>query len=263
QLFQYAFLRILARHHGLRVETSKWVGQLLFGHDDPPVSKELPSFVEGHQVPYCVYPHPLFNFPVANIDLWGYFQFDTAAYLPHREYFRSLFRPVSSIAEKLTPALHRIVGQTDGVREHTLVALHIRRGDFQGGLFFPAPTEWYRALLEQVWATLRNPVLYIASDDLEKVVADFSDYKPFTAADLGVEIPEAPFYPDFYMLTQSNLLAISNSSFSFAAAMLNDWEPSCFRPNQHLSKLIPFDPWNASVLLDRNLGEPLIHPFKL
>ncbi|MEQ1830586.1 MAG: FkbM family methyltransferase, partial [Pirellula sp.] len=32
QLFQYAFLRILARHHGLRVETSKWVGQLLFGH---------------------------------------------------------------------------------------------------------------------------------------------------------------------------------------------------------------------------------------
>lgn len=261
QLFQYAFLRILAHHHGLRTETPKWVGQLLFGHSDPAVSKELHVLAEGHQFPFSVFPRPLFSLPIENVDLWGYFQYDTAVYLPHRDYFRSLFRPATSLAEKLTPALHRIVGQVNEVRERTLVALHIRRGDFQGKQFFPAPTAWYRGLLERVWPTLRSPVLYIASDEVDKVVADFGDYQPVTAADLDVEIPEAPFFPDFYMLSQSNVLAISNSSFSFAAAMLNEQDPICFRPNQHVGRLVQFDPWNAPVLLDRNLGEPMVHPF--
>ena len=32
QLFQYAYLKIYAQIHDLRVETPEWIGQYLFGH---------------------------------------------------------------------------------------------------------------------------------------------------------------------------------------------------------------------------------------
>ena len=32
QLFQYAFLRIYAENHNLRIATSPWIGQTIFGH---------------------------------------------------------------------------------------------------------------------------------------------------------------------------------------------------------------------------------------
>jgi hypothetical protein len=129
----------------------------------------------------------------------------------------------------------------------TWVGIQLRRGDY--GTFkrksarwaFVAPTEWYLAWLKEYWHRLYDPVLYIASDEPDKVVADFSDYSPITA----VASPEmAPYYADFYMLSQCHFMLISNSSFGFAASMLNTNCNNFFRPRLSLKKLIPYDPWH-------------------
>ena len=38
QIFQYAFLKIYAKTHQLKLQTSQWIGQYLFGHREPIVS---------------------------------------------------------------------------------------------------------------------------------------------------------------------------------------------------------------------------------
>ncbi len=60
-----------------------------------------------------------------------------------------------------------------------------------------------------VWTTLDQPVLYLATD----------------------------------------LAAVSNSSFSVTAAMLNPSLRAAPRPDREAAWLVPFDPWNGPVLL--------------
>ena len=58
-----------------------------------------------------------------------------------------------------------------------------------------------------------------------------------------------------------DILAISNSSFSFAASMLNESAHLFLRPHLLYKKLIPFDPWDSEILLtdDKPLQEALKH----
>lgn len=138
---------------------------------------------------------------------------------------------------------------------NTLVGLHLRRGDYgtyhQPGLdyFYVAPNEWYLEWLQSIWSGLDRPVLFIASDEPYKVLGDFQAYAPVTSAHLGASLPGAEFYPDFYILTRCDVLAISNSSFSFAASMLNREGKLFMRPHRELGALVPYDPWNSEPIL--------------
>jgi hypothetical protein len=67
-----------------------------------------------------------------------------------------------------------------------------------------------------------------------------------------LDLAEAEFYLDFYLLSQCDIVAISNSSFSFAACMLSETGKFFFRPDWSTEKLIPFDPWNSEPLLWEN-----------
>lgn len=242
QIFQYAFLKIYAKEHNLRVETPKWIGQYLFGHEDPSISQQRRVVQEQtHNLDAAIIPNA--KKPFKNVDFWGYFQYNTKYYAPHKEYFRSLFEPVEEIKRKMTEALSRL-----REKGKTIVALHLRRGDYGYGHFFVAPSEWYKEWLQGLWEILTEPVLYIASDEPEKVLGDFAEYNPVTAKDLGVELPSAEFYPDFYILSQADVVAISNSSFSFAACMLNEKSKIFFRPHLPTEQLIPFDPWNSETI---------------
>ncbi|MBY0403055.1 MAG: alpha-1,2-fucosyltransferase, partial [Cyanobacteria bacterium] len=252
QLFQIAFVKCYAKDHYLDVETPAWDGQFLFGHSDPPVTPGLPlfkenvwTFTEEHSKILSL-TNPLPS-PLRNVDVWGYFQYPTKYYLPHQDSIRQLFKPVPVVEAKMQLGLDRLC-----LQNKTLVGLHLRRGDYQGGNSFPcfyaAPSQWYLEWLEGFWDTLDNPVLYIASDDLESVLPDFEHYQPMTAESLGLSLPEAPYYPDFYVLTQCHVLAISNSSFSVMASMLNEKATIFVRPHADLKALIPFDPWNCQVL---------------
>ncbi len=253
QLFQYAFLRVLARHHDLPVWTSPWLGQKLFGLKDPPVAMKLPRIYESRDLTESVFPQILFDEPLVNRDIWGFYQFSTRRYAPHREFIRSLYRPVPAIAEPLVKGL---AGLTRGGKR-SLVVLHVRRGDFTGKQFFAAPSSWYRAVLENVWPALNDPLLYIASDEPEKVLPEFQDYAPVTQKDLGVEVPGATFYPDFWVMTQADVLGISNSSYSFFASLLAERGRGFYRPHLYQQALIPYDPWDSMPILHRELGESL------
>ena len=49
QLIQYAFTRVYARRHHLRYQVPEWGGQYLYGFADPPITEELPSWVEVYE----------------------------------------------------------------------------------------------------------------------------------------------------------------------------------------------------------------------
>ncbi len=242
QLFQYAFIKIYAKTHGFRVETANWIGNILFGISDPPVTKQLPlirqdtyKLAEDHI--------PNAKVPYKNVDFGGIFRYHTSFYAPHKEYFRSLFKPVPVIEKYLSYGYNKLKE-----RGNTIVGLHLRRGDYGYSHYFRAPTIWYLRWLEGYWETLDHPVLFIASDEPDKVLGDFEKFSPVTSWDLGLKIHKIEYYPDFYMLSQCDILAISNSSFSFAASMLNEKAKCFFRPHLPTQKLIPFDPWHSETI---------------
>jgi len=262
QIFQYAFLKIYAKEHNLKVETPAWIGQYLFGCNDSPISQELPVVTElTNKLSAASIANAKEIFK--NVNFWGYFQYHTKYYKPHQEYFRSLFKPVGEIETKMKEAIARLRS-----RGKTIVGLHLRRGDYGYEDFFIAPSEWYKEWLKGLWETLDEPILFIASDEPEKVLSDFEEYNPIAAKDLGLELPQAEFYPDFYLLSQCDIVAISNSSFSFAACMLNETGKFFFRPHLSAEKLIPFDPWDSEPILQNYMpihfftivlnGEPFI-----
>lgn len=244
QFFQYAYGRIYGQVHGLRVEVPDWIGRWLFDLDDPepdprsplqPV-EENPS-VMGELLREEAVP------VLANRDLWGYCQCHTSHLQPHQKLFRTLFQPGVRLRPSVEHALARL-----RERGRTVVAIHLRRGDYAGGdLFWPAPTSWYVDWLKRIWPELDAPVLHIASDD-PQIGRDFADFSPVAPRDLGQPIPGAEMYPDFQILAEADLLAVSNSSFSVAAAMLNTRARACMRPDPIQCRLVPFDPWNTEVL---------------
>jgi FkbM family methyltransferase len=242
QLFQYAFARLHAAQHGLTLHVPPWIGNALFGTNDPLPRRALPVLRQTATDPAAdaVAGGPT---PARNVDLWGYFQYHSSWYAPKRDAFRALFRPVPAVAAPLDAALARLLAG-----RKTLVALHLRRGDYGYGHFFVAPSAWYRDWLETVWPTLDAPLLYIASDDPGAVLPDFADFAPASRADLGGLALPLDDYADFFVMTRAHALAIANSSFSFAAAMLNETARVFLRPRLSLGRLMPFDPWNAEVL---------------
>jgi hypothetical protein len=245
QIFQYAFLKIYAEKHKLRLEIPEWDGQYLFGCSDPVVKRRLPVV---HQVNYRLNedPIPSLPFTLENVDLWGYFQYHTSFYAPYRNLFCSLFKPIPEIESKMQEAVSLLRS-----KGKTIVSLHLRRGDFgtrkEWDFAFIAPCDWYKEWLGTFWNRLESPVLFIASDEPEKVLSDFKEYNPVTSTTLGIELPAAEFYPDFYILSKSDIVAISNSSFSFSASMLNDKATTFVRPDPEQKKLVSFDPWNSEV----------------
>jgi hypothetical protein len=244
QLFQALFLRTYAEAHGLRHETSPWMGERLFGHPPARITRALPEFRENfvHDVDDTLVPHA--PEVIRNVDFRGYFQYHTSWYAPHREKIVRLFQPMGRYRECAEEGLARL-----RARGRTVVALHLRRGDFGYEYFFIAPAAWYRAWLATFWDSLEEPVLYLASDEPDQVGDAFADYAPVLGRDLGVAVPDFDFYLDFHLLAHADRLAISNSVFSFAASMLNERATHFVRPVLREQRLVPFDPWDSKPLL--------------
>ena len=242
QLLQYGFLRMYAAEHGLAVEAPDWIGRDLFDLNDPARGAPLPAVREDE--------HDLvasLNRTVPEVwrdaDLFGFCCYPTGGLRRYRDLFRNLYRPGRKVAPIAASAEAQL-----RARGATLVAVHLRRGDFGEGRFWIAPAEWYAKWLRTMWPALQRPVLYVATDDAA-AAQELSEFAPVTARDLGLEVPGAEFYPDFHLLTQSDALAISNSTFSFAAAMLNARARTFVRPAREAGGLVDFDPWDAPVLL--------------
>jgi len=235
KLFQYGFLQIYASEHGFLVETPTWIGQKLFGHNDPPISEQLPPVIEEtNKLSAAKFPNgeEVFN----NVDIGGEFLYHSKYYAPHQEYFGSLFEPVEEVKNTVEAAWEKLRS-----RGKTIIGLHLK----------DTPKEWYQNWLLGLWETLEEPVLFIAKNDGEEMPLDeFADYNPVTLKDLEIDLPETENYLDFYLLSKCDIVAIANAPFSFAAALLNQQAKYFFRPHFPTAKLIPFDPWNSEPIFD-------------
>ena len=247
QMVQYAFLRTYARRHGLIPQAPPWIGNYLFDTRDAPIDSALAEFRDPHDKDPQRMIIPKLSEPLCDVDAWGYFQYHTDYYAPDRDFIRSLFQPAPAIAQRLQPAAERLRQEGE-----TVVAFHVRRGDYGKDYFYLAPNAWYLQWLERYWSELANPVLLIASDEPEIVLPAFKRYQPLTARRLGATLRQAPFYPDFFLLSQADALVFPNSTFSFMAAMLNHRLQAAYRSRlcETLSDP-PFeklDPWSAAML---------------
>lgn len=248
QLFQYLFLRLVAKRHNAIVQTPPWAGRPIFGLADQDVIR-LPTTLHEQTLEH---PERLIDgtdpLP-GDVDFRGYFQLHSRHLAPHRDFIRTLFSP----APQLRSALD---GAVKSLRAHgrPLVALHLRRGDYGYDHFFRAPAAWYREWLASIQQEFEDPLVYICSESPRECLAHFADWKTSCFADLRGVPPDLAFLLDFYVLTQADAVAIANSSYSFLAAMLNDRASAFVRPTLEDRKLIPFSPWDSPVLLRRKLA---------
>jgi hypothetical protein len=293
QLLQYAFLKICAHKSGARIECPPWVGQTLFGLNDPPIAKQLPPAIEKWDSAdnmFDAIPEAIgyvekqtgqrsvrvrwdaIESGLTNVDLWGFFQIHTRYLQPHKELFHSLFQPVPELREAVDKGVDRLRSMGK-----TIISLHLRRGDTVDnplfGYHYIVPHAWWKEWLRQVWGEFDQPILYLCSDNLEDVIDDFQEFGPVTWRDLDVVLPEKmkklDYYVDFYVLSQSDVVAVSNSTFSFVAALLNERARLFVRPHwDFTTRLARFDPWNSEQLLysrsdRRKMFRPLSHAMEI
>ncbi|MBF0428217.1 MAG: FkbM family methyltransferase [Magnetococcales bacterium] len=248
QLFQYGFMRCYAARHNLEVQTPIWIGRYLFDLDDPLPSRECRS-IDEKAVDWFALLEPKAVEPLVNVDIFGYFIGHTATLAPYRSLWQSSFTLSQRVAPTIEDALRRL--RQTSVPGATLVALHLRRGDYGYGPFQIAPAEWYLAWLETIWESLNHPILYVASDDPSLVTA-FARFHPVSDTLIApTPIKGAEYLIDFEMLRHADLIAISISTFSMMACMLA-YSPKvrCFCPDFASGGLFPFDPWNNDILLN-------------
>ena len=249
QLFQYLFLRLVAQKQSAILQTpAKWTGRVLFGFTDPAIDRTALA-VNETQLPR---PESLFDGTdavTADIDHQGYFQLHTSKLAPHRDFIRKLFTP----SPALLPPVSRVL-QVLRPKGRPLIALHLRRGDYGYKHYFRAPAQWYLRWLEQISTVLCNPVVYICTDDPEEVLPHFAKWNPQHFGSLSGIPPAFGYLIDFYALAAADAVAISNSSYSFMAAMLNDRAGTFVRPTLESRELVSFDPWNSPVSLERELA---------
>jgi hypothetical protein len=247
EVFWYMFGKTYARRHDLEFQADAWAGNDLVGAVDAPVRQELPSVHEKtvHAVNDTIIPN---SPPFGDVNFTGYFQYHTAFYAPDRDYIRGLFRPAPAVAARIAPDWERL-----RQRGGTAVGIHVRRGDFGFAYFYRTPIRWFLDQLDEIWASLDRPFLYIASDAVDEVAGHFAKYHPVTSADLGPSWPAHDFYRDFYVLQHCDVLLIPNSTFSFAASMLNSNLQRAYRSHLPSQRFMAFDPWNAKPL-DQDWG---------
>lgn len=235
---EYVLVRLYAEKHGFTLETPEWVGGYYFDINDPPPSR-----------PYrpLYYPrHPLNRHlsgtatetPPSNVDFRSPL-FLLQRKVQYRERVQSWLRPRAIWAPFLDPTLERLRALGD-----TVVAIHIRRGDFIQFNYPITETAWYVDWLRALWPTLKRPVLYIASDDLAGVRRDFAEFSPVVRADIAPEWANLEFLQDFHVLAHADVVGISAASgFSLLAAQLNQKASLFVEPDVPGRRVRPFAPW--------------------
>lgn len=280
QVFQYAFLRAYAKRHNLDYQANQWIGQTLMGHDDPPVIQQLPQYKEKRDS-HCVYneegeiiaeypelglTYPPLNKEGHNHDVNGYCQFHTSYYAINKDFVQGLFVPLPGIQERMAPAVTKLREQGK-----TVIAFHLRRGDTGRFIFYLTPNQWYLKWLEEHWGQYDNPVLFIASEEPSDRDA-FAKYNPVMSSDL-LQLENTPYavynylqcnlrnptpvsmdwFPDWYLLNQSDVLIFGNSTFSYSAGMMNPNLQSAWRSRLSTQEFEQTDLWNDWPLIREDL----------
>lgn len=246
----YLFGRLYAELHHLEIETPEWQGHYFFDLDDPPIGLHedrrqvihVPVRDPGAIEEAASWPKPWDSGEGNMLEGNNYLLKSMA---------RSDFKSFTERTLKIRPYwTQRFDQMIDFVKQKgdVIIALHLRWGDMRssrheenyGNIDIGIYVDW----LDNLWATLDRPVLYIASDEPEAARTAFASYNPLLLQDLPHGMPMAFHLLDFYMLMKSDLLAISRGSFGLWAATLNQKPRGIFRQAKDYSALVPYDPWD-------------------
>lgn len=248
QCFQYMFLRVYAKENNLTYQYSWWPGVDLFDLGDTPgITISLPRYNDIPESSITESP-VIKNFP-KDVDLRGYFQYHTSYYRPYKDFIREIFTPKKYLNDQMIE-VKRSLGKK-------IVGVHFRRGDYlRKGHFFMTETSWVKDALKDF--DLSDYIVYIASEGPGDIIPDFAGYNTYSALNYTIDCPFwdhrirkrtlNQFFADFWMLMNCDILLISNSTFSFMAAMLNTHCSTFLRPHYSLKGFIPFDPWDSEPL---------------
>jgi hypothetical protein len=247
-----------------------WVGKHLFGLDDPGITTILPKFEERVRDGDVHRPVPPIGDELIGRDYAGWCQFPTAWWTPERRKVWQDYQPTSNWQRRLQPAIDRLYGCK-------VIGIQIRRGDYGLGSCYDAitPVEWYLECL-RFYETIRKDIpfwrpgsdrLFIATED-RGLVEQFAEYSPVTVESLGVKLIAEPYphynylpedlasgkpylidwFPEWYMLTQCDILLAANSTFSLTAAMASYKQPQFWRPAWESESFVREDVWDCLPL---------------
>lgn len=261
QLFQYLFLQLVARRQSALVQVPGWVGNELFGFNDPeplltfkewrePVAElgERNAWLGCDWVHHFKEKDPAFS----SVDYCGYYMGHSHDLISDRDFIRKLFRFVPRFVESANQRL-----STLRACRPKILAVHLRRGDYGYAYFFRAPCAWYEAWIREQGLNPAEWIIYICSENPTAYRHRFTGFKTADANDLKANAALAT-YLDFYVLTQADGVLIANSSFSFMASMLNEKSSFFARPCAEKERLVSFDPWDALAVL-RHQPSPAVH----
>ncbi len=258
QFLQYAFLKTWAAKYSMDLEIPPWIGNTLFGTVDTPIGRTLPPYHEtpGNSLLQPTLPN---ENDIDNRDYRGYGQYHTSFYGGYELYLSGLFRPTLDTESRLVDARKRLLHDCD-----ITIGLHVRRGDYGRRIFPLTPISWYVNWLETHLPRLTGYKLFVASED-PTVASELTGYHVETAESLGVQYTSEQYahynylredlksgnpgdidwYPDFYLLSQCDIIVGGASTFSFVAAMLNPFLQEYWRATLADRQFVLTDPWDA------------------
>lgn len=269
QIFQYFFLKILELELGVEIRYPAWDGSYLFKIPPTPAGLRIeqslfedgyPDFfakstldLELEKVRFLIKKNPL-----NPIDLIGFYQFHTIFYKKYKNLFRNVFSFNGSVKGMVDPLINQFKSDNKNI-----VAIHVRRGDYLLEQR-KSPLFWCHSLESIISAVhqrpeigLPNPLFYLASDEALLVARELLalGVDCVSADDLFSGLSDiGRMAIDFYMLANADVLLASNSTFSFAASMLNSRAGVFFRPDPSGDALFAYDPWNSPTLLARDIA---------
>lgn len=208
---------------------------------------ELPAFSSEVSDPASLIRCRQEGFP--DMDLWGWFALHTSELAPYRDLIRQIFTLVPRLQERLSSLLAKLQ-----LGNQKLIGVHLRRGDYGYSSFFRAPCSWYEKWVRDERLDPDSHVIYIASESAELYQHRFPGFRVITSKTTGCPDALAAYF-DFFVLCQADILAISNSTYSFLASMLNQRSASFVRPCSLAEGLISFEPWNDPVFLRQEVTD--------
>jgi len=263
QIFQHFFLKLAEMELGCEISTPPWIGNTIFNIIKTIPMEQSTNFLPLERVATRNDSPDLHLEQIKKIistnnfnriDVSGYFQYHTKYLKKYQEKFKAIFDIDDSITRKANEALRKLKEDSQPV-----IALHYRAGDYleheksNHPIFAPPNIDAISQKIDDIYSQIkeRDPIVYLASDDLPYASALLSSkgISHITSLDFGFDKNEDDLLAlDFTLFTLADILLISNSSFSFAAAMLSKNGKYFFRPRIEDKKYVSFDPWNDYVL---------------
>lgn len=157
-----------------------------------------------------------------------------------------IYEPAIADFRYVMPLRERNLEAAEKMKEGDSVSVHIRRGDYVGGVHDILKKDYYINAMWWIGERLKDPVFYFFSDDPEYVHAEYSDL-PYRYEVISWNRGGDSHY-DMQLMSTCRHNIICNSSFSLWGAVLNDNpDKLVIRPEVLSDELIPSGPgWHTA-----------------